>query len=61
MHAKIASPGLSYPAVFPCPCPRRALGSLLCQRTGLWEWQGLCMEIISVALLKIKQKLVYDN
>lgn len=61
VHQKAASPSLSYPTVFPCLCPQRALGSLLCQRMGLWKRQGLCVEVISVALLKIKQKLVYDN
>jgi len=43
------------------PASLGALGSLLCQRTGLCEGEGLRAEVISVALLKIKQKLFYDN
>lgn len=41
------------------PASLGALGSLLCQR--LCEGEGLRAEVISVALLKIKQKLFYDN
>lgn len=52
--------------VFLTPLPSHAHvlgapGCFLCQRTGLWERRGLCVEVISVALLKIKQKLVYNS